>query len=78
MKYLLAIALAFLMMITYFETCSATSEPVCGYENSQGKMIFLKYFRGINEGQSYKEVLPNGECIQVTCQSDYTLKKEKC
>ncbi|XP_055909017.1 uncharacterized protein LOC129943531 [Eupeodes corollae] len=78
MKFLLSILVAFLMIVAYFDTCSAVTEPVCGYVNTEGKMIFLKYFPGINEGQDYSEVGADGKCTKVTCQSDYTLKTEEC
>ncbi|XP_055856966.1 uncharacterized protein LOC129919894 [Episyrphus balteatus] len=78
MKYLLAVAVAFLMMVAFFDTTSAVTEPVCGYENAQGKMIFLKYYPESRIGEDYSETDANGKCTKVTCQSNYTLKTEEC
>uniref|UniRef100_A0A1A9WF93 Single domain-containing protein n=1 Tax=Glossina brevipalpis TaxID=37001 RepID=A0A1A9WF93_9MUSC len=57
----------------------ATSEPVCGYVNSQGERVFLKYFPLSKKGEDYVDFESSGKCVKrAYCTENYETKVENC
>uniref|UniRef100_A0A1A9WAH7 Single domain-containing protein n=1 Tax=Glossina brevipalpis TaxID=37001 RepID=A0A1A9WAH7_9MUSC len=58
---------------------SATTEPVCGYINSQGERVFLKYFPLSKKGEDYVDFESSGKCVRrAYCTENYETKVENC
>ncbi|XP_065364527.1 uncharacterized protein LOC135957669 [Calliphora vicina] len=67
------------VFVNQISVSMATTEPVCGYKNSQDETVFLKYFPYSKKGEEYVDFGTDGKCVKkVTCSETFTTQIEEC
>ncbi|KAM7348168.1 uncharacterized protein ACRADG_007584 [Cochliomyia hominivorax] len=75
----LVFGLILILATFYVNHITATSEPVCGYKNSQGETVFLKYLPYAKKGQDYVDFADDGKCVKrAICTETFKTQVEEC